>query len=171
MRRQEVLVPELEIAIGLVMERLAPSNPWGQDIWLPVQILQGAPETPPWTEISRGADRVAYFAGNFVVTLYSTHAGFYRDNLMSGRPRVWIAMRPAGREPPVEIVAVTADPTEGEGYTETGTNVVEVIDLPDWMAGEIAAFADEHHVERVFEKRKRDRRPPDMMGRRKPLDE
>jgi hypothetical protein len=162
---------EHEIVVGLVMERLAPSNPWGQDIWLPVQILQGAPETAPWTELSRGADRARYFAGTFVLKLYATHAGFYLDNLATERPRIWVAMRPDGPEPPVEIVAVTADPTEGEGYTETGTNVVEVIDMPDWMAGEIAAFAAEHHVERVFEKRKRDRRAPDLMGRRRPMDD
>ncbi len=162
---------EQEISIGLVMERLAPSSAWGSDIWLPVQILAGTPDTPPWTELSRGADRTRYFAGTFVVTLYSTHAGFYRDNLIADRPRLWVAMRDGGPERPVEIIAVTADPTEGEGYTETGTNVVEVIDLPAWLAGEIAAFATEHHVERVFEKRKRDRRPPGIDGRKRPIDE
>lgn len=161
---------ELEIPVGLVMERIAPLNAWAQDIWLPVQLLPGSPETAPWTEISRAADRSRYFAGCFVITLHATHAGFYLDNLAMKPPKVWVAMRAREGEPPIEIVQVTADPTEGEGYTETGTNVVEVIDLPDWIAVEIASFATAHHVERPFEKRKRDRMSPDRMGRKRQFD-
>ena len=160
---------EHEITVGLVMECIAPSNPWGTHHWLPVQILEGAPDTPPWTELSRGSDRARYFAGTFVIKLYSTDTAYYRDNLAAERPRLWVAMRPEGAEPPIEIIAVTADPTEGEGYTQTGTNVVEVIDMPMAVAAEIAAFVEAHHVERVFEKRKRDKRPPAFMERRGPI--
>ena len=162
---------ERELAVGLVMERLEPSSPWGEPIWLPVQVLDGVPETPAWTELSRGPDRIRWFAGAFTVKLYSTDTAFYRDNLAAARPRLWIVMQPDGPEPPVEIIAVTADPTEGEGFTQTGTNVVEVVDIPPGLAAEIAAFVDAHHVERVFEKRKRDKRPPDMVGRRRPIDD
>lgn len=160
---------EHEIAVGLVLECIAPSNPWGTHHWLPVQILAGALETPPWTELSRGSDRARYFAGTFVIKLYSTDTAYYRDNLVAERPKLWVAMRPEGPEPPIEIIAVTADPTEGEGYTQTGTNVVEVIDMPIAVAAEIAAFVEAHHVERVFEKRKRDKRPPAFMERRGPI--
>lgn len=161
---------EREMIVGLVLECLAPVSQWGEPIWLPVQILDGAPETPPWTVLSRGSDRVRYYAGSFSVRLYATETQFYRDNLAAEQPKLWVAMRPQGAEPPVEIMSVTADPTEGEGYTQTGTNVVEVIDMPPAIAAEIAAFVAEHHVERVFEKRKRDKRPPDLMGRRPPVD-
>ena len=161
---------EREFVVGLVVERIDPSSPWGQPIWMPAQILEGVPDTPPWTVLSKGPDRVRYFAGAFAVRLHSGDTAFYRDNLTAERPRLWVAMRPDGIEPPVDIIAVTADPTEGEGYTQTGTNVVEVIDIPPGLAAEIAAFVTEHHVERVFEKRKRDKRPPDLMGRRRPLD-
>ncbi len=162
---------EHEIVVGLVLECLAPSNPWGEHIWLPVQILEGIPDTQPWAVLSRGPDRVRYYAGAFAVTLDTLDTAFYRDNLTSKRPCLWVGMRPDGKEPPVDILAVTADPTEGEGLTQTGTNVVEVIDMPLSIAGEIAAFIEAHHVERPFEKRKRDKRPPDMMGRRRPIDE
>lgn len=162
---------EREIVVGLVIERLDPVSQWGEPIWLPVQVLDGVPEAPAWTELSRGADRVRWFAGAFTVKLYSSETAFYRDNLAAARPRLWVVMRPERPEPPVEIIAVTVDPTEGEGYTQTGTNVVEVVDLPPGLAAEIAAFVDEHHVERVFEKRQRDKRAPDMMGRRRPIDD
>ncbi len=161
---------ERELTIGLVMERLDPSTEWGEPIWLPLQALDGTPDTPPWTVLDRQADRVRYYAGAFTVRLYSTDTQFYRDNLIAERPRLWIAMRPDGPEPPVEIIAVTADPTEGEGYTQTGTELVEVVDIPPDAAAQIAAFVAAHHVERTFEKRKRDKRPPDMVGRRWPTD-
>lgn len=161
---------EREIIVGLVIERLDPSTVWGEPIWLPRQALDGVPEAPPWTILSKGADRVSYFAGAFSIRLYSTETEYYRSNLLAERPRLWVVMRPDGPEPPVDIIAVTADPTEGEGYTETGTNVVEVIDIPPGLASEIAAFVDEHHVERVFEKRKRDKRPPQLGERRRPID-
>lgn len=161
---------EAEIVVGLIVERLDPSSPWGDPIWLPVQVLDGAPDTTAWTVLAKGADRVRYFAGAFVVKLYSTETAYYRDNLASERPRVWIVMRPDGAEPPLDIVAVTVDPTEGEGYTQTGTCVVEVVDLPPGLGAQVAAFVAEHHVERVFEKRKRDKRAPEMIGRRRPVE-
>ena len=162
---------EREIIVGLVIERLDPSTKWGEPIWLPRQALDGVPDTQPWTILSKGTDRVSYFAGAFAVHLYSTETAYYRDNLLADRPRLWVVMRPDGPEPPVDIIAVTADPTEGEGYTETGTNVVEVIDIPPGLAAAIAEFVDAHHVERVFEKRKRDKRPPQLGERRRPIDE
>lgn len=161
---------ELEIVVGLVVERLTLSGPWSDHTWMPAQILEGTPDAPAWTVLSTAPDRVRYYAGAFAVTLYSSDTAFYRDNLASARPCLWVAMRPTGPLPPVEIVAVTVDPTAGEGLTETGTNTVDVVDMPPGLAGEIAAFIEAHHVERVFEKRKRDRRPPDMMGRRRRID-
>src|SRR5262245_30029203 len=162
---------EHEIVIGLVLERIALTGPWSDHVWRPAQVLEGAPEAPPWTVLGRGPDRIRYYAGAYPVRLYSSDTAFYRDNLASGRPCLWVAMRPLGPQPPVEIAAVTADPTEGEGLTQTGTNVVEVIDMPPGIAAEIAQFVGEHHVERAFEKRKRDRRAPKMMDRRRPIDD
>lgn len=159
---------EHEITIGLVMECIAPSNTWGTHHWLPVQVLEGVPATTPWTVLARASDRVRYFAGSFVLKLYSTETAYYRDNLTAEKPRLWVAMQPDGSEPPLSIIAVTADPTEGEGYTQTGTNVVEVVDMPAGIAEEIAGFVAQHHVERVFEKRKRDKRPPAFLDRRGP---
>jgi hypothetical protein len=155
-----------EMIIGLVIERLAPSSPWGEPIWLPVQALAGVPDTAPWTVLGRSSDRVTYYAGAFAITLYSTDTALYRDNLMADRPKLWVGMQPDGPEPPMEGITVTADPAEGEGMTQTGTCIVEAIDMPGWIAAEVAAFVEAHHVEREFVKRKRDKRPPEMVGRR-----
>ncbi len=146
--------------VGVVIACHAPSSVWGEAIWVPEQVLEGAPLTPPWTILSATKDKTIYFAGSYPVQLYPASTGYYRDNLMGERPKLWVVMRPHAAQPPVEIVLVTADPTEGEGATETGTNVVGVVDMPASVAGEIAKFVESHHVERVFEKRTRDKSKP-----------
>lgn len=147
-----------EITVGLVIERIDLTGPWSDHVWMPVQILTLLPETESWTEITRGPDRTRYFAGIYQIRLHPASTAQYRDNLASERPSLWIAMRPTGAAPPVEIVAVTADTSEGEGYTETGTNVVETLAMPAEIAAWISAFTAQHHVERVFEKRQRDKK-------------
>ena len=146
-----------EIMVGLVVERIEMSGPWIDHVWMPSQILTLLPDAAPWTIIMRNAERTRYYAGAFPVRLHPSSTAQYLDNLASARPSLWVTMRPLGREPPVEIVSVTADTSEGEGYTETGTNVVETVPMPPEIAAVVADFVDQHHVERVFEKRKRDK--------------
>ena len=157
---------EHTIMVGLIVERIALSGPWVDHVWMPVQVLTMLPDTAPWTEVMRNAERVRYYAGAFPVEMHVSSTAQYRDNLASVRPALWVAMRPLGLEPPVEIVAVTADTSEGEGLTETGTNVVETVDMPPEIASVLADFIERHHVERVFEKRQRDKSQPRMAGPR-----
>jgi hypothetical protein len=42
--------------------------------------------------------------------------------------------------------------------------------MPDDVAETLAQFVSEHHVERVFFKRKRQKVDPEALGRRSPLD-
>jgi hypothetical protein len=82
---------------------------------------------------------------------------------------LWVALRRTGVEPPYEIFAVTADPAEGESLTESGSDVVEVVAMPDAVRAIIEAFVAEHHVERPFSKRKLDRPDPEALARRGPM--
>ena len=50
--------------------------------------------------------------------------------------------------------------------TEAGNDLVESVPMPDAIREQVAAFVAEHHVEREFVKRKRDRANPDAFGRR-----
>jgi hypothetical protein len=80
-----------------------------------------------------------------------------------------VSLRPTGVEPPYELAAVTADPSEGESYTQSGESVVEAVPMPEPMRAAIEAFVAEHHVEQPFYKRKRDRADPEALARRGPL--
>jgi hypothetical protein len=68
----------------------------------------------------------------------------------------------------VELLAVTADPAEGEALTGAGNDLVETLPMPASIIETIAAFIAEHHVERPMFKRQRDRagapKTPTMRG-------
>jgi hypothetical protein len=53
-------------------------------------------------------------------------------------------------------MAVTADPAEGEAFTEAGNDLVETVPMPGPIVQAVEAFVAEHHVERPFFKRERD---------------
>jgi hypothetical protein len=120
--------------------------------------------------LESSADRASFYAGAAEIALYRTETGHYRDNLSSGRPSLWVALRPTGVEPPFEIVAVTADPAEGESFTQVGDDLVEAIPMPPAVHAIVEAFVAEHHVERPFVKRKRDRADPQALARRAPIE-
>ena len=57
-------------------------------------------------------------------------------------------LRPTDGEPPFDVLAVTADPAEGEAFTEAGNDLVETVPMPTAIAEVLEAFIAEHHVER-----------------------
>jgi hypothetical protein len=158
--------PRLVIPVGVLVERSRSSNPWAEFYWRATGILAGQPDTPAWTILSDDGQRATFYAGTADVALYTSETGFYRDNLNSGAPALWVALRAADSEPPFTVAAVTADPAEGESFTEAGTDLVEQVPMPTPIQQVLAAFVAEHHVERPFFKRKRDRADPEAMARR-----
>lgn len=163
------VAPHARIAVGVVVERRKAASRWIDFTWQPVTILAGQPDAAPWTMLSNAADVTSFYAGTAEVALYRSETGSYRDNLASGAPSLWVALRPTGVEPPYDIVAVTADPAEGESFTQAGDDLVEALPMPASVREILEAFVAEHHVEREFVKRKRDRADPQMLARRSPM--
>jgi hypothetical protein len=158
-----------KIAVGIVIERRRAQSPWIDFTWKPVAALAGLPDAAPWTLLSQEGDGATFYAGPGEISLYRTESANYRDNLGSGAPMLWVALRPTGVEPPYEIFAVTADPAEGEAWTEAGSDLVDVVPMPEPVRATIDAFVAEHHVEQPFHKRERDRADPEALARRAPL--
>jgi hypothetical protein len=157
------------IPVGVVVERSKSASQWADFYWRPVGVLAGAPDTAPWTKLSDNGERATFYAGAAQIELYRTETANYRDNLRLETPLLWIVLRPVEADPPYELAAVTADPSEGEAMTEAGSNLVEPVPMPEPMRETIAAFVAEHHVEQEkFVKRKRDRANPEALGRRGP---
>lgn len=163
--------PLQRIPVGVVVERRKAKSQWIDFTWQPVSVLAGQPDTAAWTALSEEGDATLLYAGAVDIELYRTETSNYRDNLASGTPSLWVVLRPTNVEPPYEVVAVTADPAEGEAFTEAGNDIVEPVAMPDVIRDVLDAFVAEHHVERQFFKRKRDRADPEALARRGPMRE
>lgn len=157
--------PLASIAVGVCVERSKSASQWADFYWRPSGVLGGAPDTPPWTKLSDDGDHATFFVGTTSIDLYRTETTYYRNNLESSLPSLWIALRATGGEPPFTVAVVTADPAEGEGLTETATDLVEQVPMPPVIQSLVEAFIAEHHVEERFVKRKRDRANPEALAR------
>lgn len=160
--------PLVRIPVGVIVERTKSSSPWTDYLWRPVAVLPGVPETAPWTKLTEDGERTRFYVGATEIGLHPSDTTGYRDNLVSGAPALWVALRPTEGEPPYGLLLVTADPSEGEQMTETGSYLVEPVPMPDAIHETLASFIAEHHVEQVFYKRKRDRADPEALARREP---
>ncbi len=156
----------VRIPVGVVVERSKASSPWADFNWRPTAVLPGAPEAQPWTVLSESEDRTTFYAGQAEVELHPGDTSSYRDNLSNSDAKLWVVLRPTGSEPPFIVVRVTADGSEGEGFTAAGDDIVDQVPMPDSIRDAIDEYIAGHHVERPFYKRTRDRTNLDALGRR-----
>jgi uncharacterized protein DUF3305 len=163
-----VVAPSLRIPVGVVVERRKAVSPWAEVVWRPIALLGGVPDAAAWTPLANDGETTTFYAGEAEIELYRSEADNYRRNLESAAPAAWVALHETGGDPPYIVAAVTADPAEGEGLAEPGQGIVEAVALPEPLRHTIAAFVAEHYVERVFEKRKRDRADPEALARQDP---
>ena len=143
------------ITVGVVVERRRAKSAWVDFLWRPVRVFAGEPSAAPWTLLAAEAETTLFYAGEAAIELHRTETTNYRENLGSGAPALWVALRPVASEWPYEILAVTADPAEGEAFTDAGSNLVEAVPMPADVVETIGRFIAEHHVDRPFVKRRR----------------
>jgi Protein of unknown function (DUF3305) len=149
------VLPSLRIPVGVVVERRSTDSPWVDFVWRGIGVLPDKPEVTPWTVIREQEGVTLFYAGSATVDLYRSETARYRDNLATGAPSVWIVLAPSEDTWPYAVLAVTADPAEGEAFTEAGANLVEAAPMPEMLHVAIEKFIAEHHVETDFVKRKR----------------
>ena len=153
-----------DLTIGVVVERRTLDNPWVDHVWLPSAILPGAPAVAPWTVLGEHDGARQVYAGAHVISFHAIDTAHYRDNLASGTPKIWVSLRRTDGEPPVSVLGVTADPAEGEAFTEAGDDIVEAVAMPSEIALRLAEFVQAHHVEREFYKRRRETADPEALA-------
>jgi hypothetical protein len=162
--------PVKSISVGVVVQRTKADSPWIDYLWRPAQVLVGLPDAEPWTKLSDNGEVATFYAGTTEIGLFPSDTGQYRDNLQSGVPLLWVALRRTGGDPPYALWSVTADSSEGEALTFAGDDLVDTVPMADEIADVVAQFVTEHHVERVFYKRKRKPADPEALARRLPPD-
>ena len=155
------------IVVGVVVERRKADSPWIDFLWRPVGILPDAPDMAERSVLREEGESLLFYAGSRTIDLHRSETSRYRDNLATGSPLLWVVLSPAEGDWPYALAAVTADPAEGEAFTEAGSNLVETVAMPDVVREAVESFVAEHHVEREFVKRKRDRANPEALARRR----
>lgn len=160
-------MPEDRFEVGIIVARRRLKGPWADHAWLPVEALPAAAVAAPGTKLSETEDEARFYAGSYEVALHPAETAHYRDNLVSGRPALWVALRGTGEEA-YAVACVTADPYEGESMAEGIGEIVEAVPMPPEVQAKLLAFYEAFHVERRFEKRKRDRADPEALAHRVP---
>lgn len=159
--------PEDRFEVGIIVARRRLKGPWATHAWLPVAALPAAAGTPAWTPLTETEEEATFYAGAYEVSLHLAETAHYRDNLVSGRPSLWVSLRANGDDS-YAIASVTADPYEGEAMAEGIGEIVEAVPMPPEIQAKLLAFFEAFHIERRFEKRKRDRADPEALARRVP---
>jgi len=159
------VTPDRSIPVGVVIERRKAASSWVDFVWRPSAVLAGVPEAAAGTLLAAAQDKTTFYAGAAEIELYRSESDNYRDNLTSGAPALWVALKPSGGEPPWAVAAVTADPAEGEGLAGAAELIVEAVPMPETVRDLVAGFVAEYPVERAFEKRQRDRADREALAR------
>lgn len=160
-------MPQKILRVGVLAIRRPPVTKWGAGELRASGVLPQEPDAAPNTRLGVENGVETWYLGARDLVLYSGDTGYHRDNLASGRPSVWVALR--GDDPAkTQIVNVTADPYEGEGYASDLDLKVEAVPMPETLRDAVAAFIAAHHVEMPFKKRKRLPVDPNAMSARAP---
>ena len=106
----------------------------------------------------------SFYAGAAEIELHRTETANYATILSPAHRLLWVVLRPTEAQPPYDVTGRDGGPGGGEAFTEAGDDLVETVPMPDGIVEALEAFVAEHHVERPFFKRQRDRvtdsRPP-----------
>lgn len=160
-------MPQDTLRISVLAVRRPPVTKWGKGELRPCAVLAQEPQAAANSLLFAENGVETWYLGGRDLVLYSGDTSHHRDNLTSGRPSVWVALR--GQDPETaQVIAVTADPYEGEGYASDLELRVEAVPMPPVLVDHIAGFIAVHHVDMPFKKRKRLPVDPNAMAARAP---
>jgi Protein of unknown function (DUF3305) len=157
-------MPTMTMQVGVVLEKRKARSVWLDFIWEAHAVLVEPAAAERGAPLGRDGEGELFYGGAAVLEAHTIETAYYRDNIASGKPQIWIVLRAQAGDALPEIVKVTCDPTEGEGYTETGWDTVNTVAMPEPILAALMAFVEEHHVDRPILKRKRDRADPEALG-------
>ena len=155
----------IRIPVAVLAERRPAATRWADWSWRAVEVLEDSPAVPPWTVLREAEGRTLFFAGEAKVALHPTDTANYRDNLTAEAPTVWVVLRESEAAPGYALHLVTVDAGEAQIYADAGNDLLEALPMPPGLRATTTAFVAEHHIERGFRKRRRDRADPEALAR------
>lgn len=145
------------IPLGIVLRRTPGVTRWANWAWRAVAVLPGAGPAD-WRMLRREGEAEEYHADTLTLELHGAETDAYRHGLSSKQPSVYVVLRETGRdERPLEAVLVTASPYEAQDYADNGEDIVEKVPMPPGLIAWVREFAETHHRDEEFKKRRRDK--------------
>ena len=151
--------------IGIVVRKAPGVTRWAKWSWRVVAVLPGAGPAQ-WRELRREGEVVEYHAATLTLDLWSSDTEAYLVSLSAKTPSLVVVLRETtclDAKMPFEPVIVTASAYEGQDYLDSGDGLIEAVPMPLGVIGWLRDFVQEHHVEEVFIKRKRDKHRVDLV--------
>lgn len=152
--------------VGVILERRRATSAWIDFVWRPVQVLDGVPQSPPWTIVAEGEDWTHFYAGTAELTLYRHESETYAYNLEGREPAVWVFLRHSADAGRIDLYGASVDPGEAHAHNDTGDDIVDFVPMPpgvrDWMQDYVQRYPP--RTEKY--KRKRDKADPEALARR-----
>ena len=148
------------IPVGIVVRRTPGVTRWAKWVWQVIAVLPGAGPAQ-WREMRREGDTIEYHAATLPLDLWSSDTEAYKVTTSAKVPGLVVVMRETEDETaavPFVPTFVTASAYDGQDYMDSGDGLIELVPMPEGLIAVIQAFCDQHHVEEVFVKRKRDRK-------------
>ena len=150
---------EIEMGLGIVVEKRPATSRWVTHIWKPVAVIPGAPEISEWKLLSGEGDIPRYHIATLTLNLHRTETEGYRVNLSNETPSVYVVLREGALEDPdapeIEAICATVSPFEAQDYLDSGEDIVEPVAMSEGLIAWLQEFVNRHHVDTPFKKRKR----------------
>lgn len=150
---------EIEIPLGIVVEKRKSKHPWGDWIWKPIEVIPGAGAIDDWVTLQQGEDWTQFHIATLPLVLHRKETEAFKINIENEAPHLYVVLRdtddPTGH--PIEAHLVTASPYDAQDYLDTSEDIIEKVPMPAAIFEWIKAFVNEHHKEETFIKRRRDK--------------
>ena len=143
--------------LGVVLRRAPGVTRWAKYSWKAVAVLPGAAEAS-W-QLLRDEDGFCEFhAATLPLELHGSDAEAYLHGLSTKVPCIYVVLRESDHVThPLEVTLVTASPYEAQDYADSSEEIVEKVPMPDGLIAWVRDFAQTHHHEEKFKKRRRDK--------------
>lgn len=148
--------------VGIVLKKAPGITRWVPWNWTATALLPGAGPAN-WHELRREGDTVEFHAATLELELHGAETEAYLHGLTAEVPSLFVVMRKADGDHPLELLLVTASPYEAQDYTDSGEEIVEKVPMPHGLVAWVREFVEEYHQEEIFVKRKRDKKRIDLV--------
>lgn len=148
--------------VGIILRKTPGVTRWVAWNWTASAVLPGAGPAE-WRVLRREGEAVEFHAATVTLELHGAETEAYLHGLSAEIPSLFVVLREADGDPPLEVVLVTASPYEAQDYTDSGEEIVEKVPMPHGLIAWVRDFVEEYHEDEVFVKRRRDKKRVDLV--------